>query len=234
MKIEFREVKHGLDETHMGHKIFFHPCYETDTISATANTWGYTPLTAIARYFDWDSNIIHRASESCNTRNEVAIVTEIKPTLILVPKTREKEKIRFLINDLLDAASEIGSKILHFTHFGFTQTEYPEQELQMILNEFGHYTPGSTDDFTFVAPERGFSTERARARYETRIENIKRELSESRRETTVKKIVWDYDFRRWSSLNKAWRRLKNRQDAVGYIGSSNLIFTQTKYLSWPD
>ena len=29
MKIEFREVTHQFDETYMGHKIFFHPCYET-------------------------------------------------------------------------------------------------------------------------------------------------------------------------------------------------------------
>ena len=47
-------------------------------------------------------------------------------------------------------------------------------------------------------------------------------------------LVWDYDFRRWSSLKKSWRRLKNRQDSVGYIGSSNLVFTQTKYLAWPE
>ena len=85
MKIEFREVTHQFDETHMGHKIFFHPCYETDTISATANTWGFTPLTAIARYFGWDSKFIHKASEECNARNEVAIVTQVEPTLILVP-----------------------------------------------------------------------------------------------------------------------------------------------------
>ena len=234
MKIEFREVTHQFDETYMGHKIFFHPCYETDTISATANTGGFTPLTAIARYFGWDSKFIHKASEECNARNEVAIVAQVEPTLILVPKTREKEKVRFLINDLLDAASEIGSKILHFTHFGFTQTEYPENELQMILNEFGHYTVGSADGFGFVTPRRGYFTAQERARNERKMEEIKRELAESRRETSVKKIVWDYDFRRWSSLKKAWRRLKNRQDSVGYIGSSNLVFTQTKYLAWPE
>ena len=235
MKIEFRETKHIYDEVYMGHKIFFHPCYETDTISATANTGGYTPLTAIARQFGWDRELIKQAAESCNARNEVAIVREVKPTLLLVPKTKTMapEKVKFLTKDLLDAASKNGSEILHFTHFGFTQGEYPEKEFQIILHEFGYYTNGRHDRFTIPVPRKGYFSEREEARNQRRMEALKQGLAESRRETTIKKVVWDYDFRRWNSLNKAWRRLELLQDDVGFVGTVNLIFTHTKYLPGP-
>ena len=56
MKIEFREVTHQFDETHMGHKIFSTPAMRP-TPSLQQQIQGFTPLTAIARYFGWDSNL---------------------------------------------------------------------------------------------------------------------------------------------------------------------------------
>ena len=88
MKVMFRNVYHIPLEIYMSHKYWFPPCHGADTISATANAdGGFTTLTAIRGRYGWSDELIKKASKECNLAGEVAIVTEVKPTLLLVPKT---------------------------------------------------------------------------------------------------------------------------------------------------
>lgn len=52
-----------------------------------------------------------------------------------MPATKGHGHAKFLITDLLKAASEIAVQGLHFTHFGFLQGRFPEEEISDILGE---------------------------------------------------------------------------------------------------
>ena len=134
MEIIFREQPHTYDEVAMGHKLWFRDSIESDAISATANIGGFTPLTAIARRYEWNRDMITAASNECNERKEIAIVRNLNPTLLLVPATQGKGDTSFLITDLINAANTIGSDVLNFTHYGFVQNKLPEAEINLILD----------------------------------------------------------------------------------------------------
>jgi hypothetical protein len=134
MEIIFRQMPHTYDEVVMGHKIWFPESIESDVISATANSEGFTPLTAIARKYDWDRQLVEAASAQCNSRGQIAIVKEVKPTLLLVPSTKGNGNTEFLIKDLIKAANAVSADVLNFTHFGFVQNKLPAKEVDSILN----------------------------------------------------------------------------------------------------
>jgi hypothetical protein len=134
MEIIFRQMPHTYDEVVMGHKIWFPESIESDVISATANSEGFTPLTAIARKYDWDRQLVEAASAQCNSRGQIAIVKEVKPTLLLVPSTKGNGNTEFLIKDLIKAANAVSADVLNFTHFGFVQNKLPVKEVESILN----------------------------------------------------------------------------------------------------
>jgi len=134
MEIVFREMPHTYDEVVMGHKLWFPESVESDVISATANINGFTPLTAIARRYEWSNRILTSASAQCNSRNEIAVMKELSPTLLLVPSTQGKGDTDFLIKDLISAANAVKADVLNFTHFGFIQNKLPKSEIQSILN----------------------------------------------------------------------------------------------------
>lgn len=134
MEIVFREMPHTYDEVVMGHKLWFPESVESDVISATANINGFTPLTAIARRYGWSNRILTSASAQCNSRNEIAVMKELSPTLLLVPSTQGKGDTDFLIKDLISAANAVKADVLNFTHFGFIQNKLPKSEIQSILN----------------------------------------------------------------------------------------------------
>ena len=134
MEIIFREMPHSYDEVVMGHKIWFPESIESDAISATANSEGFTPLTAIARKYDWDRKLVDAASSQCNSRGQIAIINELKPTLLLVPSTKGNGDTDFLINDLVKAANAVSADVLNFTHYGFVQNKLPVNEIEKILD----------------------------------------------------------------------------------------------------
>ena len=145
MKVKFRDVYHIPLETYMSHKYWFPPCHGADTISATANTNDSTTLNAIRRHYGWSDELIKKASKECNLAGEVAIVTEVKPTLLLVPKTNGKEDVTYLIEDLIAAANKIGTRILSFTHYGFSpRRKYPRRELESIIRTMTDHRTKST------------------------------------------------------------------------------------------
>lgn len=133
MKIEFRYCLHDPIEVTMGQAIWFTPINGIDGISATANVEGFTPLTSIANAYDWDRDLINQASQECNSKKEIAIVRQVKPTLFLVPKTKGDSDTEFLIEDLICAVNEMQIKNLHFTHYGFIQNKLPKHELEIII-----------------------------------------------------------------------------------------------------
>lgn len=133
MEIIFREIHHTNDEISMGQKIWFPISIESDAVSATANTNGFVPLTAIARSHRWPNILIEEASLKCNQENQIAVLDQVKPALLLVPATKGEGPTDFLITDLIKAANAVKADVLNFTHFGFIQSMLPEREIKAIL-----------------------------------------------------------------------------------------------------
>ena len=133
MEIIFRTIFNQPYETEIGHKIWHRESLFVDAVSATANTGGFTPLTAIARFFDWDRNVINAASLQCNSVGQIAVIKDVNPLLLLVPKTDGRHDETFFIKDLIAAANTTHTEVLSFTHFGFIQNKLPELEIRSIL-----------------------------------------------------------------------------------------------------
>ena len=137
MKINFRVNHHTEHEITMGHKLGFTPIPWVDVISATANMKGFTPLRAIRNRQGWEEKLIELAAKECNDQGEIAIVSECSPTLLLVPKTKNRvtplRQIDFLTKDLIAAVNKLNAKYLHFTHFGFVQGILPFDEIYAIF-----------------------------------------------------------------------------------------------------
>jgi hypothetical protein len=137
MKIIFRVHVHTEAEIQVGHKLGFSGLQGVDAVSATANAEGFTPLTAAARIYGWDRDLITRASQQCNERKEVAIVHQVTPTLLLVPKVTGRTSYKYTVEgcaiDLLMAAKHLKIKSLHFTHFGFMQSHKVADDFRMVL-----------------------------------------------------------------------------------------------------
>jgi hypothetical protein len=137
MKFIFRVHVHTEGEIQMGHKLGFSGLQGVDAVSATANHDGFTPLTAAARIYGWDRDLITRASQQCNERKEVAIVHQVTPTLLLVPKVTGRTSYKYTVEgcaiDLLMAAKHLKIKSLHFTHFGFMQSHKVVDDFRKVL-----------------------------------------------------------------------------------------------------
>jgi hypothetical protein len=121
LSVNLHNVVHNCHEEVMHHKINFAYHYGSDGISATSNMDGFTVLNAIKMHFGWDTDELRKAAHECNERDEVAILGNLNPVLLLVPRTRvqDTEKSRFYINDLLNAATAVKIRKLQFTHYSF-------------------------------------------------------------------------------------------------------------------
>ena len=140
MKIVFRVHVHTEDEIQIGHKLGFSGVHGVAAVSATANPEGFTPLTAATRIFGWERDLITRLSQQCNDRRQVAIVHQVTPTLLLVPKITGRSSYKYTVEgcaiDLLLAAKHLQVKRLHFTHFGFIQSDKVAEDFRKILEIF--------------------------------------------------------------------------------------------------
>ena len=135
-KIRKRAVSHtDDDELIMRHKLWFQHVPECDGISATANMDGFTILNAIKMRFNLDTDMIRKASDMCNDRDEIAILDRLTPKLFLVPRTRidDPEKSEFYIKDLIAAVDTVGIKNLQFTHYSFIDHLGFRGELEVVL-----------------------------------------------------------------------------------------------------
>ena len=140
MKITFRIQVNLEAEIRVGQKLGFTGVSGSDSISATANANGWTPLNAVRVAYRWELELIRAAADQCNARREVAIVSEVTPTLLLVPQMVKhatyKRTVEGYAIDLLMAAKHLNLKHLHFTHFGFLQSMKATSDFQKILEVF--------------------------------------------------------------------------------------------------
>jgi hypothetical protein len=141
MDTVIRAVSNTADEILAGHKLWFSPVDGCDGISATANAPGFTPLIAVARRLGWDYDLMQSAAHTCNQTNEVAVVRQVTPTLILVPATRGRGDAEALAFDLLGALHASKVQNLHMTHFGFLQGRFPGSEIATVLSMLFKYGP---------------------------------------------------------------------------------------------
>ena len=134
-KIRKRAVSHTDDELIMRHKLWFQHVPECDGISATANMDGFTILNAIKMRFNLDTDMIRKASDMCNERDEIAILDRLTPKLFLVPRTRvdDPEKSEFYMKDLIAAVDTVGINNLQFTHYSFIDHLGFRGELEVVL-----------------------------------------------------------------------------------------------------
>ncbi len=136
LEIRFKENKNTLNEIEMGTKWNYFPLKDEETldaISATANVSGFTPLTAIANHYALEPKMITKASEMCNSNNEVCVLNLLKPNLFLVPKTRGVGDTAKLVDDLIAAMEMQKCQKLRFTHFSFIQNTLSEEEILTIF-----------------------------------------------------------------------------------------------------
>jgi len=134
MKIELNPVSISPDEIQMGMRMRFKPGeLAADALSVTANTGGFTTLTAVARYYHWPAKEVTQAAKECNARNEIAVLKKFRPLLLLVPHTQDGSRAAGLMQDLLDACASCFVKTLHFTHYGMLLSREPLQEMEIIF-----------------------------------------------------------------------------------------------------
>lgn len=135
MQIFFRPIKHDPIEILMGQFIWFHPHGAVDAISVTANANGFTTHNRVWEFLGFPEEDMISAANFCNEKNDIFLLGNKKPYLLLVPQTHGQKNSSFLIKKLILICNVHSIKSLHFTHYGFIQKRLPELEVQHILNE---------------------------------------------------------------------------------------------------
>ncbi len=111
------------------------PSIESDTMTVTANPMYMAPLQIIASKLNWNTLRVHHAATRVNRFSKVAVLRDLKPKLILVPRTRGEKDACELIDELLEAAESIETEVLNFTHYGYVQKKLPIVEVESILKK---------------------------------------------------------------------------------------------------
>ncbi|MCF8163472.1 MAG: hypothetical protein K9J78_06440 [Polynucleobacter sp.] len=104
----------------------FIPSIESDTITATANPGCGAPLEQISKKFNWNQTRIHGAATRVMRFSELAVLQDLEPKLILLPKTDGKKEVTEMIDDLIEAANSIGSEIVNFYTLRFCPREFAD------------------------------------------------------------------------------------------------------------
>lgn len=113
----------------------YYPSIESDTMTVTANPMGMAPLQIIKSKFSWNSLRVHHAATRVNRFTKVAVLRDLKPKLILVPRTTGGKDASGLMDDLLEAAESVQSEVLNFTHYGYVQEKLPAVEIESVLRK---------------------------------------------------------------------------------------------------
>ena len=114
-----------------------HKDYEyenTDAISVTANTSGFTVCNAVLGCYGKDEERLKVLANKCNIEQKVMYDAHVKPSLIFVPKTNETEDVAKFIKDVVDVADVMEVKRLRFTHYEVVFKELPAQQIETILD----------------------------------------------------------------------------------------------------
>jgi hypothetical protein len=138
VEIIFRPIEHRFYDPNKELEVQTVSISDIDAVSATANMGGFVPLRLIAYEYGWDTEILKVAVKECNERGEVVILNQLKPTLFLVPKTKDKSNTLFYITDLLNAMNYLEIKTVSFTHhcfiFGNLRGDEISTMLEVMLN----------------------------------------------------------------------------------------------------
>jgi hypothetical protein len=129
MEIIFRPLKS--DRYFVG----FNPSLESDTITATANPGCWAPLEQISKKFNWNQTRIHGAATRVMRFSKLAVLQDLEPKLILLPKTSGNKDVTEIIDDLIEAAESIDSEIVNFTHYGYVRERLPTIELESVFRK---------------------------------------------------------------------------------------------------
>ena len=114
----------------------FSPSIESDTMTVTANPVGMAPLQVIVSKFNWNSLRVHHAATRVNRFAKVAVLRDLKPKLILVPRTNGMKDASQILDELLEAAESINSEVVNFTHYGYIQEKLPRVEVESVMKRF--------------------------------------------------------------------------------------------------
>jgi hypothetical protein len=147
------------------HQLAFSPALECDTLTVTANLMGMSPLHIISSRFNWNQLRVRHAATRANRYTKVAVLRDLKPKLILVPRTKGQQDASALMDEMLEAAEAIESEVINFTHYGFVQERLPQIEVNSVM----------------------------------------RKLSEIRRQTKIRVVIWDIDSRNVKEINALYQ-----------------------------
>ena len=129
MEIIFRPLKSDR------HFVGFTPSIESDTITATANPGTWSPLEQISCKFNWNRIRVHHAATRVTRFSKLAVLQDLEPKLILVPRTNGDRDVTDMIEDLIEAAESMGSEIINFTHYGYIREFLPKNELESVFKK---------------------------------------------------------------------------------------------------
>ena len=135
LRVSLREIETSDYETQMFQKIWFTPDPDADTISVSANLNGFTMINAVCRSLGYDWDRVRDVADVANIRHEVISLVDLKPRLVIVPKTRGTNYplTRRLLTQLIGEANFLKTKVLHMTHFGFCNGISDRTDLVTIL-----------------------------------------------------------------------------------------------------
>ena len=137
MKLVFRSHTNTPEEIQLGHKVGFSTIEGIDAISVTANLKGYTPFTAVLRHLEYDKEEFQKMTDNCKN-GTVELFSRITPSLILVPPTRgntgRNRSIEHYVSKTLQICNAENFKSLHFSHFGFINSEFQQLEIFKIFS----------------------------------------------------------------------------------------------------
>jgi hypothetical protein len=145
MQFTFRVQKNTDGEIQLGHKLSFTLADGVDALSVSANSNGFTPLTAVFRTMYLDYKEFEKEILDCRKEN---IVVELKnphysvPKIILVPPTRGRTSkhhtYEYYMTRILEICNLNKSKKLHFTHYGFLNGGYYFDEVLRVMTTLLH------------------------------------------------------------------------------------------------
>jgi len=147
------------------HQLAFSPALECDTLTVTANLMGMSPLNIISGKFNWNQLRVRHAATRANRYSKVAVLRDLKPKLILVPRTKGQQDASTLMDEMLEAAEAIEAEVINFTHYGFVQQRLPQIEVNSVM----------------------------------------RKLSEIRKKTKIRVVIWDIDSRNVKEINALYQ-----------------------------
>lgn len=116
-------------------QLTFIPSIESDTMTVTANPSLMAPLQVIASKYNWNQLRVHHAATRANRFSKIAVLRDLKPRLILVPRTTGEHDASELMDELLDAAESIESEVVNFTHYGYIQEKLPVIEVESVFKK---------------------------------------------------------------------------------------------------